>query len=110
MDVLAIIEAIDSDEPISIENRDIVISLLKEIQVKNSTVLQDCITGSDGMDGVSIRWPDFNLFCDVTEGVIYISTVSLLTQNLEDIKFSIYSHTQIKKAVSDIFIRMNLVY
>ena len=60
-------------------------------------MLDTCIIGSDGEDGVSIRWPNKWIFCDVTDGIYYISTIPDDVNTPQDIKFIKYDSTQLSE-------------
>lgn len=71
-------------------------------QLRDELLLDGAIVGSDGTDGISIRWPDCKLFCDVTDQEIYISVVPNEPAKLEDLKFDIYRHIQVREACGKI--------
>lgn len=53
-------------------------------------LLDNSLIGTDGEEGISIRWPESRLFCNISDGKIYISVIPLEHAKLDDIKFDIY--------------------
>lgn len=66
-------------------NRDIAISLLVRLRIEG-LIDNHSLIGNDEEDGLSIRWPESRMFCDVTDGEIVISIIPLHVQSFYDIE------------------------
>lgn len=91
----------DVDGDISPVNRAIAIVLIDLLREKG-LLEEEPLVGSDGQEGISIRWPVARLFCDVTDALIYISVVPPQPASYRDIHFDIYDYSRYKEAVEKI--------
>lgn len=86
MSTLSIIEDIkDSISPI---NQQLTIKLIDLF--REEELLDNSLIGNDGEDGINIRWPKSRLFCDISNGKIYISVVPPEPAKLDDMKIEEY--------------------
>lgn len=68
-------ELIDGiDGTLSENHREIAVELLDQLQSRN--LLGDVLVGSDGEDGLSMRWPKARMFCEIWEESIHVSVVT----------------------------------
>lgn len=82
-------------------NIKIAIPLLDELTERN--LLNTCIIGTDGEDGISLQWPNSRLFCEIRDGVYIISVIPPLPYTIQDIKIVEYSPSDIKSVCDRIF-------
>lgn len=67
----------------------------------------ECLIGSDGADGMSIRWPSARLFCDVSEGgSIIVSYVSHHDNRVQNFLFDANETTEVCDKVASFVCKM----
>ena len=62
------------DGTLSLENETVCLALLDHLQYM-ALIDKDSLVGSDGEEGLSIRWPEARMFCEVWDGMIRVSVV-----------------------------------
>jgi hypothetical protein len=85
------------DGTVSLENEVLAIALLNELQ-QRGLVTKDSIIGSDGEVGVSLRWPEARMFCEVWEYSIHTSIVPMEPSRIDDIIRRDFQASQILRA------------
>lgn len=63
------------DGVVSEANERVVQPLIKRLEERK--MLHGALIGSDGEEGVSIRWPSCGLFCEIWDGLIHVSYVGI---------------------------------